>query len=319
MLLLGFLKPSLQSWPCQKHPWTKIAFRLPTKAMSGLPGKSRRCSRYPVRPRSLRIRLTANSGSVSLLRIRRMFSERRSGESLSVTFNLEGRWNLPEGGDSRARACQVPRRCWISQGLFEPLPSKRTTRLHADRATNRRKPTATAGTPWMALVSRLKTYSADARLRTRRGGPPTATLAPIARVYRLLLSTPLVASEMSRDPLGERPEGPNDAAVSVHRMNGMLRRSPGGGGGGGRSRRAKPKKDCLQNFRVRAKIPLHEDDSSGPSARSSAALTAPGPSPCCNLTRRISSSPPAPTHDETPRLSHDCSTLQVGKPCTGRP
>lgn len=69
------MRPLLQPWECQKHPWTSITLLRPGNAKSGLPGRSDRCSRkrYP----SLCTRLrTASSGNVFLLRMARMFALR---------------------------------------------------------------------------------------------------------------------------------------------------------------------------------------------------------------------------------------------------
>lgn len=73
----------------------KTANFRPTHARSGFPGKSLRWMRYPAKPISLKSLRIANSGAVFLPRICRIFSDRRSGDSLSIVicfFQRLPRW-----------------------------------------------------------------------------------------------------------------------------------------------------------------------------------------------------------------------------------
>lgn len=76
--------PILQPCQCQKHPWTNIAFFDPGNTISGVPGRSLRCSRnrLPIAWRALR---TMISGEVFFERIRAIKALRLDGVRLSVT------------------------------------------------------------------------------------------------------------------------------------------------------------------------------------------------------------------------------------------
>jgi len=76
--VFGVLAARHPEWRCQKHPCTKITFRRPGNAMSGVPGKSRRCRRNRY-PRRWSRRRTAISGSVFFCLTRRMSAFRASG------------------------------------------------------------------------------------------------------------------------------------------------------------------------------------------------------------------------------------------------
>ena len=84
-LLLGNLLPSRQLCRCQKHPCTKITRCRRENTMSGVPGRSFRCSRnrYPIR---CSVRRTRSSGLVSVLQMRAMRSDNDSGALCD--FNL---------------------------------------------------------------------------------------------------------------------------------------------------------------------------------------------------------------------------------------
>jgi len=92
---------------CQKHPCTKMTFRLVRRTMSGRPGRSLEWRRYPM-PRLRRARLTTSSGPVFLLRIRLMLALRRSGVILSTIsrFLIS---HLMDGSVLRAATVAEPR------------------------------------------------------------------------------------------------------------------------------------------------------------------------------------------------------------------
>lgn len=71
--------------PCQKQPLTKIATFRPGSTMSGVPGRSLRCSRYryPFAKSALRTRI---SGFVSFPRMPAIISLRFLGETMSFNF-----------------------------------------------------------------------------------------------------------------------------------------------------------------------------------------------------------------------------------------
>lgn len=75
----GITRPNLQLCMCQKHPCTKTTFCLLTKTMSGLPGRSDRCSLNRKPNRWTRDR-TISSGLVSFERIAAIFRLRCSLE-----------------------------------------------------------------------------------------------------------------------------------------------------------------------------------------------------------------------------------------------
>lgn len=98
-------RPSAQRCRCQKQPCTKIAFRSPTKAMSGLPGTPPGCVRYP-RRNWRTSRRTASSGPVSRARMSRMRALRCSGVRVSMFSN-----------DRLARSRAWPASpCWLRKG-----------------------------------------------------------------------------------------------------------------------------------------------------------------------------------------------------------
>ena len=76
-----------QSWPCQKHPFAKIAARYFGKARSGLPGRSFTCNRNrkPFRCKALR---NSSSGLVFFPRIPAIIRLRTAGSTMSAIYHL---------------------------------------------------------------------------------------------------------------------------------------------------------------------------------------------------------------------------------------
>lgn len=87
-------RPLVQPWPCQKQPCTNTATRYLGKTMSGVPGRSRRCSlnRIPAACAALR---TASSGAVFFPPTFDMSRERASMLSLSA---IDSPARRPSGG-----------------------------------------------------------------------------------------------------------------------------------------------------------------------------------------------------------------------------
>ena len=69
-----------QSWPCQKHPFTKMTALNLVSVRSGRPGRSLRCRRN-LNPCLWRTRLKDISGAVFAFRIRLMFRARWSSSA----------------------------------------------------------------------------------------------------------------------------------------------------------------------------------------------------------------------------------------------
>ena len=105
-------RPLLQSWPCQKQPWTKTTLRLGAKTRSGRPGRSGRCSEYRY-PSRCRRRLTIISGAVSFCPTERMMRERTEG----VTLSTIGRHRIrPRGGRQPGGRRTTVSREWMMVG-----------------------------------------------------------------------------------------------------------------------------------------------------------------------------------------------------------
>lgn len=76
--------PFAQPWPCQKHPCTKTTKRFAGKTISGLPGRSRLCSRKR-KPALCSAERTILSGPVSRTPTDCMIRRRWSGVRVSAT------------------------------------------------------------------------------------------------------------------------------------------------------------------------------------------------------------------------------------------
>lgn len=82
--LLGIRKNLQSGCACQKHPLTKTTVRHLVSTRSGLPGRSRRCSRKR-NPAANRAERTSFSGRVFLPRMPDIIRERTSGVTTSAT------------------------------------------------------------------------------------------------------------------------------------------------------------------------------------------------------------------------------------------
>lgn len=82
--LLGIRKNLQSGCACQKHPLMKTAVRHLASTRSGLPGRSRRCSRKRS-PAANRAERTSFSGRVFLPRMPDIIRERTSGVTTSAT------------------------------------------------------------------------------------------------------------------------------------------------------------------------------------------------------------------------------------------
>lgn len=113
--------------PCQKQPWTNTHAPIAGNTRSGLPGRSRRCSRYR-RPSRCRNRLTSSSGEVSWLRIRRIFSLRRSGVSVSTApvYGSRRGESVFRSSASLMHACCRPTRARCERISQRPTPRDRS-------------------------------------------------------------------------------------------------------------------------------------------------------------------------------------------------
>lgn len=85
-------------WWCQKHPWTRIAFRRRGNTTSGQPGRSRRCIRNRS-PQACTKRRTASSGRVSFARMRDIINERSGVVTLPVS-DVRAQGNAPSRSGS---------------------------------------------------------------------------------------------------------------------------------------------------------------------------------------------------------------------------
>lgn len=101
---------------CQKQPWTRTAFPSRGKTRSGVPGRSRRCSRNR-QPSACASRRTAISGAVSVERMRAISAERRSGVIVSMR---------PTGAETAAGAE------WCPSAADGPFLSRRRLRMATD-------------------------------------------------------------------------------------------------------------------------------------------------------------------------------------------
>jgi hypothetical protein len=84
--LVGLVVRAQPSCRCQKHPWTNTTHRLARLAKSGLPGRSRLCTRNR-RPKAWASLRTASSAEVPLCLIRPMRAE-VAGSVTGLSFGV---------------------------------------------------------------------------------------------------------------------------------------------------------------------------------------------------------------------------------------
>ena len=104
LFVLGWVDRLHPEWRCQKQPCTNKATRCRKKTKSGLPGRSRRCSRNR-KPLECAARRTSNSGVVFLLLTARMLALRFSRSSIGVPHASHEFGDPTRGSLSRSRRC----------------------------------------------------------------------------------------------------------------------------------------------------------------------------------------------------------------------